>query len=229
MVVADRSGETTFYEVPSCVGWATADTNTSARYVSDGVGVCPRSVHALTLAELCERFVRGPIDFLKIDVEGGEAAVLTGADFTRWRPRILVIEATEVGRPVLNHHAWEPMVLAANYEFATFDGLNRYYVRAEDRELASVLTLPPNVFDDYIPFEQYRAEQSARQRDQQVAALEAEVAALRHTLADRQAESEALRRACSEARLAQALTVRLLEQTRAHVEALRHQALRLTG
>ncbi len=35
----------------------------------------------------------GAIDFLKIDVEGAEASVLAGNDWTRIRPRVVVVEA----------------------------------------------------------------------------------------------------------------------------------------
>ena len=65
---------------------------------------------------------------------------------------------TEVGRPCPNHQSWEPLVLAADYLYATFDGLNRYYVRHQDADLVPVLQTPANVFDDYVPYEQDRAE-----------------------------------------------------------------------
>jgi hypothetical protein len=37
----------------------------------------------------------GEIDFLKIDVEGWEAGVFVSGDWTRHRPRVLVIEAVD--------------------------------------------------------------------------------------------------------------------------------------
>jgi len=39
--------------------------------------------------------MRGEIHFLKIDVQGSESDVLRGCDFVRYRPWIVVIEATE--------------------------------------------------------------------------------------------------------------------------------------
>ncbi|MCP4293490.1 MAG: FkbM family methyltransferase, partial [bacterium] len=41
-----------------------------------------------------DEFVDTEIDFLKIDVEGGEKNVLLGADYKKYRPRIILIEAT---------------------------------------------------------------------------------------------------------------------------------------
>jgi FkbM family methyltransferase len=169
VALADAPGEATFYEVPECIGWATLDEPSARKIQASGREVQPRTVPVMTLAEVCEQHVQGPIDFLKIDVEGAERAVLAGADFTRWRPRVLVIEATEAGSPVPTHEAWESLVLAADYLFATFDGLNRYYVRAEDRELLPVLQVPVNVFDDYV-----LAELVAEREEHQQARAEAE-------------------------------------------------------
>jgi hypothetical protein len=64
---------------------------------------------------------------------------------------VLVIEATEQNSTAPNHDAWEDVVLAADYRFAAFDGLNRFYARAEEPELVDVLRVPPNVFDDFGP------------------------------------------------------------------------------
>jgi hypothetical protein len=74
----------------------------------------------------------------------------------------MVVEATEVGKRDLNFQTWEPLVLAAGYLFATFDGLNRYYVRAEDRELIPVLQVPVNVFDQYVSAEQWATQRQVQ-------------------------------------------------------------------
>ncbi|MDQ4068315.1 MAG: FkbM family methyltransferase, partial [Actinomycetota bacterium] len=92
------------------------------------------------------------IDFMSIDVEGHERQVLEGGDWKTWRPRVVVVEATEPNTPIPSHQQWEHVLVDAEYLFATFDGLNRYYVRAEDEHLAAALATPVNVFDDYIPY-----------------------------------------------------------------------------
>jgi hypothetical protein len=71
-------------------------------------------------------------------------------DFTRWRPWVLVIEATLPNSRVTNHQAWEHTVTAHRYHFAWFDGLNRYYVAEEHLELLAALEIQPNVFDEFI-------------------------------------------------------------------------------
>ena len=89
----------------------------------------------------------GTIDFLKIDVEGAEPHVLAGIDFTKLRPRMLVIEAINPGNPGGDASAWEPMLLAAGYEFCLFDRLNRFYVAKEATELRAKLPAEASPWD----------------------------------------------------------------------------------
>ena len=65
----------------------------------------------------------------------------------------MVVEATEQGSPTPNHDRWEDVILGQDYRYATFDGLNRYYVRSEDEALIPVLQVPPNFFDQFWPHE----------------------------------------------------------------------------
>ena len=81
----------------------------------------------ITLAELCERYVRWPIDWLKIDVEGWETQVIRGGDWEKYRPSIVVVEATVPMTTIPSHEEWEPMLTDADYEMIWNDGLNRFY------------------------------------------------------------------------------------------------------
>lgn len=110
---------------------------------------CP----VVTLADICQTHVGGRvIDLLSIDVEGHEREVLEGADFARFRPRVVVVEATRPNSTEPTHDRWEHRLLDNGYLFAVFDGLNRYYVRREDEHLIPLLALAPNVFDDFVPY-----------------------------------------------------------------------------
>ena len=90
---------------------------------------------SMSLAELCRTWDRAAIDFLKIDVEGAEADVLAGADWDRFRPGIVLVEAIAPlsGEPTWQH--WETSLLAKGYRFALFDTLNRFYVAEERQDL----------------------------------------------------------------------------------------------
>ena len=87
------------------------------------------------------------VHWLKIDVEGFEEQVLLGWDSKVLRPWIIVIEATVPLSEELNYAKAERLLIDAGYEFAYFDGLNRFYTASEHMELAHKLQLPPNVFD----------------------------------------------------------------------------------
>jgi FkbM family methyltransferase len=121
-------------------------------------------VDVVPLREVCEAHVRGEVDFLKIDVEGWERAVLLGGDWERFRPRIVLVEAVaphlsallepdvDHGPPAPTCEAWEGLLLARDYELCYFDGLNRFYLRAEDRPLREHFRVPPNVYDQFEPW-----------------------------------------------------------------------------
>jgi FkbM family methyltransferase len=157
IALSEQPGLMTLYQMPDRAGWSTLKADVAAKLRESGIEVHPCDVPVMTLAEVCRRYVDRPIDFLKVDVEGAEREVLAGADFRQWRPRIIVVEATEVGKRDLNYQTWEPLVLGADYLYATFDGLNRFYVRAEDRDLIPTLQVPANVFDQFVPAEQWAA------------------------------------------------------------------------
>ncbi len=104
------------------------------------------------------------IDFLKIDVEGHERAVLEGLDLAVHRPRLIVIETTDPliydgGRvplaerpgPSADSDLLHRHVQARGYVHVHFDGLNSWWIAAEAQELAPAFTTPPNVFDGTGP------------------------------------------------------------------------------
>ena len=145
-----------------------------------------RTVAVDTLAALCARHAADrSIDFLKIDVEGWEEAVIRGADWARFRPRVVLVEATEPNTPTPAWDGWEPLLLAADYRFVYFDGLNRFYVRGEEAGLGRFFATPPNVFDRFL-----RADAAAAQAeaDRRLEALNAEYEKLRALVREREAE-----------------------------------------
>ncbi|MEZ5855061.1 MAG: FkbM family methyltransferase [Hyphomicrobiaceae bacterium] len=88
-----------------------------------------------TLAALCAANNVTAIDFLKIDVEGAERAVLAGNDWRRYRPKVVVAEAIDPAQNKPAHEAWEPILLEAGYRFRLDDTLNRFYVAKEHPDI----------------------------------------------------------------------------------------------
>lgn len=143
-------------------------------------------VPLLTLADLLDRHAGDRrIDFLKVDVEGAERMVLASNDWTRHRPSVVVVEAIDSITRVPNHEEFEDVLLAADYRFAVFDGLNRFYVAAEDPGPAAALAAQISVFDvsAFAPELELR-----RELEDRVRALEVEVCGLADVVAlrDRQ-------------------------------------------
>src|SRR5262249_51991851 len=61
------------------------------------------TVPCRTLSSICSEHVHNDIHFLKIDVEGAEQSVLEGCNFHRFRPWVVVVEATEPLTTVQTH------------------------------------------------------------------------------------------------------------------------------
>jgi FkbM family methyltransferase len=101
-----------------------------------------------TLAELCAQHAPAQFSFLKVDVEGAEADVLRGADFTRFRPRLIVVEAIKPLSLAPAWDEWEPLLARHGYAYVWDDELNRYYVAAEASALAERLMAGPKWYAD---------------------------------------------------------------------------------
>jgi FkbM family methyltransferase len=157
VAAGSSEGSLTLYDVPAVRGWASPEAAVAELHRAEGHAVAELAVPVRTLASICAEHVGGEIHFLKIDVEGFEAEVLRGMDFERWRPWVLVIEATLPNSRETNHGAWEQLVTGQRYRYAWFDGLNRYYVADEHPELMAHFGVQPNVFDEYISWHLDRA------------------------------------------------------------------------
>ena len=155
LALSNREGTLTFFEAePKHAGLSTLDRAQAEVHRRRGVTMNEYDVPVITLAKLCEMHCPAAIDFISVDVEGHERQVLEGMDFTRFRPTVMVVEATRPMATEQTHGQWESILLNAGYRYATFDGLNRYYVDAPRAdEFIPKLAVPPNVFDDFIPYE----------------------------------------------------------------------------
>ncbi len=130
-----------------------SDEHASAGYQAIPVQVPGRSLDGI----LAAADVPDDIHFMVIDTEGTEADVLAGLDLTRWRPWILVVEATHPRTTTPSHDAWEPGLRAAGYELCLFDGLSRFYVATEHAErLRDRLSIPASTLDDFTPLYWHR-------------------------------------------------------------------------
>ncbi|MEN9868664.1 MAG: hypothetical protein RL748_4254 [Pseudomonadota bacterium] len=165
MAAGSSAGELTLYDVPEVRGWASPDQAVAQAHQQEGYSVAELRVPVQRLDAICAQHVDRQIHFLKIDVEGFESEVLRGMDFQRWRPWIVVVEATLPNSQVTNHQEWEHLITDCGYQFCFFDGLNRYYVAAEQAHLAQILAVPVNVFDEFITVHLASAWRNLEQQD----------------------------------------------------------------
>ncbi|MGE3146165.1 MAG: FkbM family methyltransferase [Pseudorhodoplanes sp.] len=151
-LVADAPGEADFFLVEDFHGLSTMHA-AHARQAEDQFQKPSRAMRrrVTTLRALCET-IAAEIDFLKIDVEGAEAAVIAGGDWTRHRPKAIVVEALA---PYSLTPAWdryEPVLFAHGYRYGRFDSLNRYYVREDEPEILRRLQQAPDSFPERMQF-----------------------------------------------------------------------------
>ncbi|KWF84146.1 hypothetical protein WL93_20905 [Burkholderia diffusa] len=145
-----KAASHTLYSIDDS-GLSTLDAEIAARHQADGWKITKETIEARPLAEICEQHrPQGPIHFLKIDVEGAEGDVLAGADLRRFRPWIVLLEATLPNSQEESYADWEPILTSQGYTFVWFDGLNRFYLADEMKdELGRHFHVQPNVFDAF--------------------------------------------------------------------------------
>jgi FkbM family methyltransferase len=194
-----EEGSITLYDTPAVNGWASTDASTAQAHRAEGIDVVEVQVPLRTLAGICAEHAPAQIHFLKIDVEGFEGEVLRGMDLQKWRPWLLVIEATLPNSRDTAHQTWEHLVTPQGYQFAYFDGLNRYYVAQEHPELLAALSVQANVFDDYLFHHLDKAwrrasaaDLAASESENRLAEVDAELAQARALLDDAHKQTAAV-------------------------------------
>ncbi len=149
VAVGRQAGTLKFYSIEG-TGLSTADREIAEKHKLGGWKAIETDVPVRSLTEILEERGVRDIHFLKVDVEGFEKQVLEGMDFSRFRPWIVLVEATQPLSSEPTHHSWESLLVGFDYQFVYYDGLNRFYVAKEHAGLARYFALPPNVFDDFI-------------------------------------------------------------------------------
>ncbi|MCO6403937.1 FkbM family methyltransferase [Aurantimonas endophytica] len=153
MAVLDRTGEVAFFE-------DTRDRGTS--HVTEETGTATVTVPCDTLERIIEAHANGRvIDFLKVDAEGSEGAIVRSTDWRIVRPPVLVFEATRPWSTTLANQDWEPVLQEQGYSRVFFDGINCFYVPEElAASLAPHFAAPINVLDRAVRADQVMREQA---------------------------------------------------------------------
>ena len=160
--VGSSNGNLDFFITESSAN-STCNKSFGEKYEKDNKLVKSEKTSVYTLDYIWENHVNGQaVDFLKIDVEGFEKEVLLGADFTNVNPKVILLESTIPNSKKENFEEWE-FLLKENYTFFYFDGLNRFYHRKDYCVDIPNVTLPPNVFDRFEIYSDYKNKQDIQQ------------------------------------------------------------------
>jgi FkbM family methyltransferase len=164
--LADRETSAVLHEIVE-TGLSTFLPDVAEEHAARDYHAVRKEVRITTLSAVWSEWAPADVHFLKVDVEGFEEPLLRGNDWSKNRPWIVVVESTRPMTQIESYQEWEPMLIAANYRFVYFDGLNRFYVAAEHPELEASFRCPPNVFDRFKTIALVQAEaKAARYRDE---------------------------------------------------------------
>lgn len=192
ILVGATNSEAAYFEIPSS-GLSTMDRKIAEAHEKNGWQVVEKTRSLRTLADICNVHKVGEVHFLKIDVEGAEKQVLLGMDFSRYRPWVVLVEATAPQSQNVNYQSWEYILADNKYQYVYFDGLNRYYLAEEKVQLLKqFFVLPPNVFDEYQRVLEYSLGQRNQILTQELERIEKENKELRQEQTRIQKENQLL-------------------------------------
>lgn len=139
----------TFYQIKG-TGLSTAVHEIAENHEKLGFSHSPIEVKTISLSKLLSTVDKEKqIHWLKIDVEGMEHDVLDSWEDHPARPWIICIESTAPLTQIDLSHLWHEKLTTRGYELSYEDGLNRFYVHQSKNEIRAIISMPPNVFDDF--------------------------------------------------------------------------------
>jgi len=151
IALSDREEERIYYEVVD-TGLSTLDAGEAARCREQGWQVIEHRLQTRTLASILDEQPPARFDVLKVDVEGFEERVLLGNDWERFRPSLILVEATFPERRTRRETGIAALLDSKRYRHVHFDGLNDFYAEHDFHEADEALDLPPGVFDHFVSY-----------------------------------------------------------------------------
>jgi FkbM family methyltransferase len=126
VAMSDHVGEMTFYELTPSV-LSTFDKEQAEQSMKTGAILrSERPVPVWSLASLCDKYFSDrEIDLLSIDAEGLDYAILSGGDWTRYRPRMVVFE---FNGDQSTQTPTDELLIRVGYRFLKSFGCNKVYV-----------------------------------------------------------------------------------------------------
>lgn len=124
--ISDKESEAKIRSYTNNMGMSTIVPEVQKEYESEAKNNTQSykdvSIKLRTLSSIFREHKVKTIDFMKVDVEGFEYEVLNGNDWSKYRPKVICIEANHIVKD------WRPILSKHEYKKVFFDGLNEYYV-----------------------------------------------------------------------------------------------------
>ena len=111
-----------------------------------------------------------------MDVEGLELKVLLSNDWTRFRPQVILAEATFPELPQRRDDGVESYLAGQGYRRVYFDGLNDYYVEHDFQPPLGAFDRPLNIFDHYEFYQLHGLRREHENARTEIASLKQELA-----------------------------------------------------
>ncbi len=186
MAVLDHAGEVAFVE---------DDADRGMSHVAEGCAGAAPMVPCDTLEAIVHTHSRGrPVDFIKVDAEGAEDAIVRSTNWRALRPRVLLLEATRPWSSALANQDWEPVLVQHGYVRAYFDGINCFYIPEEEQAaLQRHFQVPVNVLDRVVSHECDMLRINLHERQDEAARLRTQRDTLQHDAALLTGQCDALR------------------------------------
>ena len=197
LALSDRDGSIVWHRVGN-TGLSTCDSAQAERAGRHGHVITRHTVRTTTLACILADACPASIDLLKVDVEGLELQVLSGNNWDRWRPSLIVVEATLPESPERRTEEVGPYLQQRGYRRMHFDGLNDWFAEASFVPPPNAF-LPPNVFDGFVSRAQAELATHTADLTKQAQSSTAYALSLKAYAADLEEELERLRSALANA------------------------------
>jgi FkbM family methyltransferase len=133
----EDAGEISFFKVAGGEVYSTTSLSAAHRERLDRMGLAWREVRVAvrTLDSILEEARASRVDFVSIDVEGGELAVLRGFDIGRWKPGVVIVETNAARRdPAIRRY-----FVTHGYAYHHSIDVNDFYLPAGQRTAAGIV------------------------------------------------------------------------------------------
>jgi FkbM family methyltransferase len=127
--VSNKKSKMSFREYPDFDGLSTLSEEIKQLNIQKNINFIDYDIPVDTLSSLFAKNNVKEIDFIKVDVEGHELAVLEGNNWKKYRSTVVLFEGTDGDRCI-------SYMKKQNYRLEFFDGLNYYMIDKNKPEIS---------------------------------------------------------------------------------------------